>query len=89
MELSFSWGFKELLKSQYLSSEAILFLVIDCPFFHVLMACKLNGSLICRAGFQKQENRHNISKCTQPVQLSGVPINQPWGRKRAMRNSDL
>lgn len=65
MQLLFSLRFKELLKSQYLSSKAVFVSVVDCPFFYALMACKLSGSLIRGAGFQKQENTTQYFKrCT-------------------------
>lgn len=58
----FSLRFKELLKSQYLSSKAVFVSVVDCPFFYALMACKLSGSLNNGAGFQKQENKTQYLK---------------------------
>lgn len=57
MQLSFSLGFKELLKSQHLSSKAVFVSVVDCPNFYALIACKSSGSLIRGAGFEKQENK--------------------------------
>lgn len=81
LELLLSCGFKESLKSQYLGLKAIFFLVVDCPFFSVFMAYRLNGSLVCGAGFQKQANRHNISKCVQPVCPSGVLRSQLWAQE--------
>lgn len=80
MVLELPWRFKELLKSSAWAWKLYFswWLTVLC-----FLSSWSTGWMawICGAGFQKQVNRHNVSKCIQPAWPFGVLLSQLWGQE--------